>query len=121
MFREEFLGDDSFEKTLVLWDKTKMKMEHPRLSKVVKSICSCLPGSGGLELDIGRMPKVVSLQHGRLSSAFIEANLSVNLSMDKAECLTTNVPNLGRNYMEALPKRKEPLIDYFVNEVLEQD
>ena len=120
-FGRDYLGDDGFEKTLELWDSTPIKTEYPCLSEVVKSVCACLPGSGGLELDIGRMPKIVSPQRGSLSPAFIEANLFVNLIMNKAEYVSSKVKDLGDEHMEALPKRKDKPIDYFVNEVLEKE
>jgi len=108
-YREKGFGSggeskDEFCKN-ILADWVKHKADFPCLFKVASVVFGMLPGSGGLECDIGGFKRIITAQRSRLSPGFVEALLMLNLNSSLFEYDITEIEELGDNWMNTIPKR----------------
>ena len=88
------------------------------MQKVAKAIFSMLPGSGGLENDIGAFKDIISPKRESLDPGMVEVLLVVKLNKSLAEFNTLEVKVLrrGDTWKEKLPRRPDFPADYFDGE-----
>jgi hypothetical protein len=102
------------------WCKWGCK-DFPILSKVALAIFGVLPGSGGLECDIGGFKDVIGPKGSRLDPAAVEMHLVVDKNKDLLELDPRKQCQLPeKNWEQMYPTRPPSPIDYYVGEDLER-
>jgi hypothetical protein len=101
------------------WCKWGCK-DFPILAKVALAIFGILPGSGGLECDIGGFKDVIGPKRSRLDPAAVEMHLVVDKNKDLSELDPGKLCQLPeKNWERMYPTRPPSPIDYYVGEELE--
>jgi hypothetical protein len=67
----------------------------PGYSRVAGGFNGKLPGSGGLECNIGMCGDLIAPKRGSLKPGYIEAQLMIRVNKDLVELDTTKVDDLG--------------------------
>jgi hypothetical protein len=89
------------------WANNDALEKFPCLSRVACALYGMLPGSGGLECDIGGVSDMVQPKRGSLSAGIIEAMMSVRLNKTLVERDITIVKDLGRQWEKSIPKVRD--------------
>ena len=98
--------DDEKSSPVEWWSNPQVVFEFPALSRVALGFYSMLPGSGGLENDIGGIGHLVSQKRASLSQGMAEAMMLVKLNKKLRPVDVTKVPELGSKWKESIPNRK---------------
>jgi hypothetical protein len=95
--------------------------DFPILAKVALAIFGILPGSGGLECDIGGFKDVIGPKRSRLHPAAVEMHLVVDKNLDLAELDPGKLFQLPSDKWEKMyPTRPPSPVDYYIGEELER-
>jgi hypothetical protein len=94
--------------------------DFPILAKVALAIFGILPGSGGLECDIGGFKDVIGPKRSRLDPAAVEMHLVVDKNKDLSELDPGKLVQLPKEWERMYPSRPASPVDYHVGEELER-
>ena len=92
------------------------KNDFPCLYMVASVVFGMLPGSGGLECDIGGFKRVITPQRAQLSPGFVEALLMLNLNSTLFEYDIRQIKDLGAGWEQAIPQRPAYPASYIEDE-----
>ena len=116
---KRFKKSDFNDARLLQWWDTQVD-RMPCLRMVVKSLHGMLPGSGGLELDIGGFKDVIGPKRAQLDPGLVEVQLMLNVNKDLTTLDTLKIPKLGVGWRTHIPTRPKFPDDYF-DEVEEEE
>ena len=66
-----------------------------------------LPGSGGLENDIGAISDIISRKRARIRPGMAEAQVFVRLNKQLMPANISQIPKLGSDWEQKIPNRSE--------------
>jgi hypothetical protein len=95
-----------------------MEKQMPALSRVAGGFLGALPGSGGLECDIGGVADLVGPKRASLKPGLVEAQLMIRVNKELVSLDTTEIVDLGKNWKDHIPSRPDYPVDYFDEETL---
>lgn len=106
-------SDYSLDKLDAWWSHREQQNKFPCLSKVATALFGMLPGSGGLECDIGGVGDVISPKRGSLDPGLVEVQMMIRLHKTLKELDSSAIPDLGKTWKNYIPKRPAFPAAYF--------
>jgi hypothetical protein len=87
------------------WADSRVSNEFSALSRIALAYMGMLPGSGGLECDIGGIGSLIGKNRGSLSPGMIECQMMVRLHKELRTYNIQKVPDLGVDWKKHIPDR----------------